>query len=472
MADNITDLKEKWEANKTRWEQLCDEQERLPREGFAQVFRVLSTLEKTFTPQHPYTENFTLIDEALKRTGHQDNEAFCTAFKRNNEIMIEGNRLMMENAQLNLKIEQAKQPVPEPAPESWRFLNIDIIAPKDIQPVISEIIQDNALKGEGVFANHTDIDELPDVALDEFLGVEVYNVVCSLQPYLSELRRWGVTGEVLGKDNARFLFSILKTIADCIKKNTDKPEAVKLFILECIKSFDDIPHLGLIFQILALYGLLSLLENCTLQEGDNGYNEALDLYKWIVPLLGAKLIRFIVTGGHYGNGDKKLLQPLCDYLYSTKIGKAVQDRIFKQPQETNLNTSTMITENNASTEKNTDELKMHIKPVAEKAKSNKGGAKELKFENCITVRYESQKKDIIERMHKYLDNVSAKEAAIVVIAAIKNGYIANPRKSAFYREFGKRKIDPEYYPIYLDESQSPDLWRSPKVEDMQYKLKI
>lgn len=344
--NTIPALKAQWEANKAEWEKLCDEQENLPREGFAEVFKVLDGLEETFTPQHPYTENLALIDEALKQTGHATDEAFCEAFKRNNQIMIDGNRLVMANALLNIQIEQAKRPQPQEQPEGWRFYSFSIFAPQPIHTAISEEMERQALNGEGLFSNITEVTELPDEALDELFGVEVYNVVCSLQPYHGELRRYGVTGQTLGKDFTRLLFQYLKKIADHIKANTNKPEAVKSYIFEAIKNLDDLHIWGLLFQILILDGLCYLLRNCTLKEGDNGYNEAYDLLKWILEMLCDKLIKFTYTP--YGEEDKQRLQPLCNYLYDTEIGRAVQERIFERDKSdaTDLNepsdTATMI----------------------------------------------------------------------------------------------------------------------------------
>ncbi len=78
------------------FERLCDEQDQLPTEGFAQVFEVLDSLEEAFTPQHPYTENEATIDKALEITGHSSDEAFCKAFKRNNQIIIRGKEIQEE----------------------------------------------------------------------------------------------------------------------------------------------------------------------------------------------------------------------------------------------------------------------------------------------------------------------------------------------------------------------------------------
>lgn len=191
----------------------------------------------------------------------------------------------------------------------------------------------DALNGEGLYSNTTQIAEHPDEALDELFGVEVYNVACSLQPYHSELSRYGVTGVTLGKQFTRYLFEYLKRIADHIKANTDKPEAVKAYILEAITNLDNMPVWGLIYQILILQGLLVMFANCTLTEGDRGYIEAQCLVDWIADLLADKVMWFAMSGGvMYGDGDKERLQPLCDYLYNTEMGRCVQDCIFDRTQ--------------------------------------------------------------------------------------------------------------------------------------------
>lgn len=326
---STTNLKEQWEKNKAQWEKLCTEQEGLSREGFAKVFEVLDRLEETFTLQHPYTENYTLIDQALKETGHATDEAFCTAFKRNNAIMIEGNRLMMENAKINLVIESENRPPERVSPEGWRFYPIHIFAPQQFHALIRDEIQQQALQGDGIFKNFTEIAERPDEALDMFLGVEVYNVKCNFQLYLAELREYRVTGKTLGETFTHNLFDLLNEIATYIKSNTDKPEGVKAHILDIVEDLDKVPIWGLIFQILILQGLISLLVNCTLKQGDEGYDEAQDLGKWLTNLLSYKVCWFAFTGALYSGKDWERLKPFCDFLYNTDIGRAVQDSIFK-----------------------------------------------------------------------------------------------------------------------------------------------
>ena len=124
--------KQTLEELQARFEALCDEQEQLPREGFAKVFEVLDGMEETFTPQHPYTENEDIINKALEITGHSNDEAFCKAFKRNNQIMIEGKKIQAKGLEI-FAMQQHEKIQEEPhSPNEWQFVPIRILAPKEI----------------------------------------------------------------------------------------------------------------------------------------------------------------------------------------------------------------------------------------------------------------------------------------------------------------------------------------------------
>lgn len=332
------DKKAQWEANKAEFERLCTELEGLYIPEFERVFTALYEIapgQREVYNTHGWDMGAALpeaidtdtLNRALSVTGVSDEVR--RDFIRYAEIVLQGKRLIQQNALLNIEIEMTDRPQ-EKQPEGWRFYPINIIASPDLHNIIAEVIQQDAQKGEGLFTNITEIAELPDEALDEWLGVEVYNVWSNLQPYKGELCRYGVTGQTLGKEFTRYLFAYLKEIADHIKTNTDKPEAVKKHIFEAVEKLDGIKVWGLIFQILTLQGLLSLLENCTLKEGENGYNEVQELSMWIADLLGRKEMWFAFTGGIYGDEDKTRLQPLCEYLYNTEIGRTVQQVIFER----------------------------------------------------------------------------------------------------------------------------------------------
>lgn len=341
MPDQPTDLKALWDENKAVFERLCTEQEDLYNPDFERVFTALYEIDPDQREVYntrgwdmgatlPEAVDTDTLNRALQAVGVVGDGA--ARFVRYAEIVLQGKKIMQNNALLNMQIEMEKhqqQHTERVSPEGWRFYPIHFIAPQPLHNIIAEVIAKHAQTGEGLFTNITEIAEQPDPMLDECLCVEVYNVVCSFQPYLDELRRYGVTGTTLGTEFTRYLFKLLKITAEYIKANTDRPEAVKKHIYERVKELDTIPVFGLIFQILILQGLLSLLGNCTLKEGDNGFNEAQALCNWLGDLQIKKIGWFAMTGAVYGDGDWERLQPLCDFLYNTEIGRAVQDCIFK-----------------------------------------------------------------------------------------------------------------------------------------------
>lgn len=341
MPHQPTDLKAKWDENKAQFERLCTEQEDLYNPKFESVFTALYEIDPDQREIYntrgwdmgatlPEAVETDTLNQALQAVGVLGDEA--ARFVRYAEVVLQGKKIMQANALLNLQIEMEKhqrQHTERVSPEGWRFYPIHIIAPQQFHAPICEELQRQALQGDGIFKNFTEIAERPDEALDMFLGVEVYNVKCNFQLFLSKLQKYRVTGGTLGKKFTHNLFDILNEIANYIKNNTDKPQGIRGHILSVIESLDNVPIWGRIFQILILQGLISLLENCTLNEGDNGFNEAQDLCNWLGELLSDKVCWFAMTGAVYGDEDWERLQPLCDFLYNTDIGRAVQDCIFK-----------------------------------------------------------------------------------------------------------------------------------------------
>lgn len=104
--------------------------------------------------------------------------------------------------------------------------------------------------------------------------------------------------------------------------------------------------------------------------------------------------------------------------------------------------------------------------------TSKKGRKKSDFRDFFKVSYASKTDEIITLMKTQMKGRTGKNAAIVLIAAIKNGYIRTPEKGATDREFGKRLIVRKDFNFYLDEEKSPELWNSKEVEEMQYELKI
>ena len=426
------------------FERLCDEQDQLPTEGFAQVFEVLDSLEEAFTPQHPYTENEATIDKALEITGHSSDEAFCKAFKRNNQIIIRGKEIQEEILSslptpqgITLKMitganidELQIQAPPKMGNMEWLFYPINIVAPPHLMNIIDGIIQRDGEQGKGLFANHTDIPE-EDEAEDELLMIDAFGLKCSLLPYWDELKKYKVIGDdgfLKGNFKRELLISINQEVS-FVKDNTDKPARIKNHIAKKLKVYDEIPVWGIFFQILILQGLCSWLEEVPLNEGDNGYKEAQSLYNWITERLLEKLTRFCLMP--FGDGDKRMLKPLCDYLYTTKAGQAIQAHIANKIH------------GKAEQDKNTQVIEVQSinpEPQPKRPKQQqkgqpargKGRPKETLKDKMINDADGSK----LQKVHTVMNGKKGKDAALIVIACIKKGWMSKPTFTQITEEFG------------------------------------
>lgn len=330
-----TDKKKELEELTTKFNALCDEQEKLPREGFAKVFEVLDGMEETFTPQHPYTENEDIINKALEITGHSNDKAFCEAFKRNNQIMIEGKKIQAKGLEIIAMLECEKMREEPKSPNEWQFVPIRIFAPKEIMDnVINPIMEKDAKEGKGLYGNNTDIPEEDESLDDWFFEVEAYEIKCNLEPIYRELQIFGVLDSILKSENIRkYYLQTFKGLVCFIRDNTDKPNKIRNTIATTLKSLDEIPAFGLLLQILLLQSLFKWLDEISLKEGDNGYKSACLLAQWIGKQLAEKEVRFCYY--RWGENDKEQLKPFCDYLLSTEIGKAVQNHLIEKQIDCN-----------------------------------------------------------------------------------------------------------------------------------------
>ncbi|WP_315352513.1 hypothetical protein [Phocaeicola abscessus] len=324
-----TDKTKELEELTAKFNALCDEQEKLPREGFAKVFEVLNGMEETFTPNHPYTENEDIINKALEITGHSNDEAFCKAFKRNNQIMIEGNKIQAKGLEIFAMQQLEKTSKELPNPNEWQFVPIRIFAPKEIiDNVINPMMERDAKGGKGLYGNITDIPE-EDENLDEWFDIEAYGIKCSLEPLYRDLQNYGIVDSVLKNSTIReYYLKTIKSLIYFIRDNTNRPNKIRNHISKTLKGLDDIPAFGLLLQILLLQGLIKWFDDVDLKESDRGYNEACILIQWIGKLLMEKEVRFCYY--RWGEDDKEYLKPLGRYLLSTEIGKAVQNHLFEK----------------------------------------------------------------------------------------------------------------------------------------------
>lgn len=429
MANNKTESQKRFEA-------LCNRQEALYRKDFEKVFRVLeadkeikealNTKGWNMCANIPKEISKERIDEALTQTGFSNDEAFCKSFIEYISITLEGKRLMQEFSTQLAKGHKENEPETESLNE-WQFYPIiSIIAPQQIQEkIINPMIEAQAIKGEGVFANSTNI-PLEDEEEDEFLMIEAYNCNASMSGYWQELKDFGIIG--IGKTDGflpyqfkQCLLQLLKEVATYIKNNTDAPSKAKNKVTNTLKVLDKLPVWGLFFQILLLQGLCRWLENLDIDEKDPSIKEAQLFYNWLCKALAEKEMNFCFVP--YGDEDKKLLKPLCDYLYTTDLGKAVQEHIFgkHQPEVTTQ-----------EPEQSTKEKKGTYQPIGNKKK----GRPSKPF-NSVLVGDEDKKKATLETLHNLMKEKTDSKAVLYIKVAISMGLIQKPTYTQFYKEFGQ-----------------------------------
>ena len=325
---------EDYKALQKQFESICDKMEQLYKPTFEKVFEALYKIDSNLNKNYPCTNNESDIKEAVLQAEFGSDEALCKDFIEYNRLFIEGKKIQMQGLELRAhdfaKVSQQQQE----QPEGWQFYPISIIASSELLDIIKDIIKSDAENGKGLFANVTDI-PLEDVDEDEFDMVEVYNCQATFTKYFAELKKYAIIGAVggdvfLNKTFKDALMGLLKALATYIKEHTDQQATSKNEITDTIKILDKLPHWGLFLQILTLQGLCRWLESVNINEGDNGFDEAQSLYNWLWELLAEKIMRLAFMP--YSDGDKARLKPLTYYLYSTEVGRQVQNSIFGDPQ--------------------------------------------------------------------------------------------------------------------------------------------
>lgn len=269
-----------------------------------------------------------VIDEALRLSGFAEDKGFVADFFKYRNIEQQARDIQLKGIKCS-DSPQKKALQQDVKADEWQFIQIRIFAPQPLMRIIDRIVESDLQNNKGLFANITDIPK-EDEFEDDFLMIDTFDVKSSFVPYLDELKQYKIVG-VDGFLNDEFKKCLLSTImneANFIKHNTDKPSKVKNHIIDTLTELDKLPIWGLFFQILTLQGLCRWMESLNISDDDNGYQEAQSLHSWIYKGLMRKEVQFCYMP--FGEADKERLKPLCDYLYSTEIGKIAQNHLFNK----------------------------------------------------------------------------------------------------------------------------------------------
>lgn len=242
----------------------------------------------------------------------------------------------MDNEQYSVNI--LHKPT-KPNGKEWRFYEIgiacvsptstiptDIAEPINIAPVIQGIIDKELTNKDGFFSYHYS-PQKEDVSLDDLLCVDAYGMKCSFQPFLSELKTFGVT-DLFGQDLTKCIFRVLKDIGQFIKDNTDKPQAIKNQITSMLDVFGNIQIISAMARISVMRGLEMFYLECRDTLEGYGVAEVESMLMW-VGMEECKMIgSFTIMPFEMGLVSAEVaehIKPFTDYLYSTEIGKLAND---------------------------------------------------------------------------------------------------------------------------------------------------
>lgn len=402
---------------------LCNEQDRLYKPKFEAVFKKLYKLDSTLSKNNPCTTDEALLDGALRLAGFENDEAFCADFKRYNAVFVEGKKLQARLCELLAKSCQGERQV-----GGWRFVSIGIkiIGSPELVKALDDTMYNDAREGKGLFANVTEIPQ-EEEAMDEYLCVEAYGLKYSFVSFYDELKQFGIiNGEkpFFSKELTNLLFVSLKQTATYIKEHTDKPLTTKNKIARLVKKFDSIPIWGLFLQILFLQGLCRLLECVNLNKGDDGYIEACSLMEWLCERLAKKETDFCCTP--YGDKDLDLLTPFCTYLNSTQLGQYVQSILFgNEPHRERTSEAQSL---------NPEPEQTALEPQREQQTPTRGkGRPKETLKDKMIDDADGQK---LQKIHSKLKGKKGKDAALIVLACIKKGWLTKPTYTQVKNEFG------------------------------------
>lgn len=242
----------------------------------------------------------------------------------------------MDNKQFSVNI--LHKPT-KPNGNEWRFYEFGIACvfptpteptdnadPINIAPLIQGVIDYELTNKDGFFCKSYS-PQKEDESLDELLCVDVYGMKCSFQPFLSELKTFGVT-DLFGQDLIKCIFQVLNEIGRFIKDNTDKPQAIKNHIISMLDVFGNIQIVSAMARITVMRGLEMFYMECLDTIEGYGAAEVEDILMWVA-LEECKMISaFTILPFGFGALSRELaehIKPFTDYLYSTETGKMAND---------------------------------------------------------------------------------------------------------------------------------------------------
>lgn len=317
----------------------------------------------------------------------------------------------------------------KPDGKSWHFLDIGIInvfqtsaevktdkEPFDILSTIQNLFDSELQKKDGMFSSYV-LPQQEDEDLDVLLCIDTYNIRCSYQPFLDDLRNYGIT-DLFGADLTKWLFIVLRDIGQFIKDNTDKPQAIKNHIISKLEVWGSTPLLSAMMKISVMRGIEMFLQECldTIEKYEYGTAEVQSLFDWVILEEGKLVCEFTVmpfTMGAKTQELKEYVKPFTDYLYNTEVGRIANDTTLSCI----YGTADMS------------------EPQYEKPKPTRGRGRPKETLKDKMIDDADGKK--LQKIHTKISGKKGKDATLIVLACIKKGWMAKPTYTQVKNEFGE-----------------------------------
>lgn len=387
----------------------------------------------------------------------------------------------MDNKQFSVNI--LHKPT-KPNGNEWRFYEFGIACvfptpteptdnadPINIAPLIQGVIDYELTNKDGFFCKSYS-PQKEDESLDELLCVDAYGMKCSFQPFLSELKTFGVT-DLFGQDLIKCIFQVLNEIGRFIKDNTDKPQAIKNHIISMLDVFGNIQIVSAMARITVMRGLEMFYMECLDTIEGYGSAEVEDILMWVALEEGKMISAFTILPLGLGVLSKEVaehIKPFTDYLYSTEIGKMANDTTLSSLYGCDISNEEAAQDElpEEFTNPNTKEVfqKAIDAPQEANAKPKKRGRKVGNFRDNLMVD-EKEKDAVIEKLRLLISGRKGRCVALIIHSCVKLGWLIKPSFSQVKNTFG-RIGDKSGYNFYVN---NPSQFADQEVNGMIERLK-
>lgn len=212
--------------------------------------------------------------------------------------------------------------------KEWCFKRFGVISNNvEIGQILENAVVET-LENAGTFFRYNELQK--DETIDNLLMIENRNIKSNLYSFYKDLELFKVA-DLIQNDGVKYVLSSVKQLAEFINNNSFKPNKIANKINAFLKETTiDNSGVEVVYHVLCLQGVLKWLEDSYSDESD--YLHIKSSFDTVTEIYIQRLVTFIYFP--WCTPDIEYLKPITNYLYSTEIGKAVQESIFKDQNQT------------------------------------------------------------------------------------------------------------------------------------------